>query len=196
MKTKLFQYTDEQLVSEYIAGSEISLEELVSRYQQKVFSYILMVVRNKELAEDLFQDTFIKVINTLRSGNYREEGKFSQWIMRISRNLIIDYFRRNQKMSFVENNYGVDIFDGFSEPSMSIEQLIITNQIHDSLRGLVALLPEEQKEVLKMRLYQDMSFKEIAEQTNVSINTALGRMRYAILNLRKLAEEKNAVLTY
>jgi RNA polymerase sigma-70 factor (ECF subfamily) len=196
MKTKLFQHTDEQLVSEYIAGSEVALEELVSRYQQKVFSYILMVVRNKELAEDLFQDTFIKVINTLRSGNYREEGKFSQWIMRISRNLIIDYFRRNQKMSFVENNYGVDIFDGFSEPSMSIEQLIITNQIHDSLRGLVALLPEEQKEVLKMRLYQDMSFKEIAEQTNVSINTALGRMRYAILNLRKLAEEKNAVLTY
>ncbi len=196
MKTKLFQYTDEQLVSEYISGSEIALEELLSRYQQKVFSYILMVVRNKELAEDLFQDTFIKVINTLRSGNYREEGKFSQWIMRISRNLIIDYFRRNQKMNFVENNYGVDIFDGFSEPSMSIEQLIITNQIHDSLRSLIALLPEEQKEVLKMRLYQDMSFKEIAEQTNVSINTALGRMRYAILNLRKLAEEKNTVLTY
>jgi RNA polymerase sigma-70 factor (ECF subfamily) len=196
MKTKLFQHTDEQLVSEYIAGSEIALEELVSRYQQKIFSYILMVVRNKELAEDLFQDAFIKVINTLRSGNYREEGKFSQWIMRISRNLIIDYFRRNQKMSFVENNHGVDIFDGFSEPSMTIEQSIITGQIHDTLRSLVALLPEEQKEVLKMRLYQDMSFKEIAEVTNVSINTALGRMRYAILNLRKLADEKNAVLTY
>jgi len=196
MKTKLFQHTDEQLVVNYIAGSEFALEELVSRYQQKVFSYILMVVRNKELAEDLFQDTFIKVINTLRSGNYREEGKFSQWIMRIARNLIIDYFRRNQKMSFVENNYGVDVFDGISEPTMSIEQLIITGQIHDSLRDLVTLLPEEQKEVLKMRLYQDMSFKEIAEQTNVSINTALGRMRYAILNLRKLADEKNAVLTY
>ena len=116
--------------------------------------------------------------------------------MRISRNLIIDYFRRNQKMSFVENNYGVDIFDGFSEPSMSIEQSIITGQIHDSLRYLVALLPKEQRQVLKMRLYQDMSFKEIAEQTNVSINTALGRMRYAILNLRKLADEKHAVLTY
>ena len=196
MKTKLFKHTDEQLVSSYIAGSEFALEELVSRYQQKVFSYILMVVRNKELAEDLFQDTFIKVINTLRSGNYREEGKFSQWIMRIARNLIIDYFRRNQKMSFVENSYGVDIFDGFSEPTMSIEQLIITNQIHDSLRDLVTFLPEEQKEVLKMRLYQDMSFKEIADQTNVSINTALGRMRYAILNLRKLAAEKNTVLTY
>ena len=196
MKTKLFQQNDEQLVTSYIGGSELALEELVARYQQKVFSYILMVVRNKELAEDLFQDAFIKVINTLRSGNYREEGKFSQWIMRIARNLIIDHFRKNQKMSFVENNYGNDIFDGFSEPSMSIEQAIITRQIHETLRNLVTLLPNEQREVLNMRLYQDLSFKEIAAQTNVSINTALGRMRYAILNLRKLANEKNAVLTY
>ena len=196
MKTKLFQQSDEQLVTSYIGGSELALEELVSRYQQKVFSYILMVVRNRELAEDLFQDVFIKVINTLRSGNYREEGKFSQWIMRIARNLIIDHFRRNQKMSFVENNYDNDIFDGISEPSMSIEQTIITKQIHETLLNLVTLLPVEQREVLNMRLYQDMSFKEIAAQTNVSINTALGRMRYAILNLRKLATEKNAVLTY
>jgi RNA polymerase sigma-70 factor (ECF subfamily) len=196
LKAKLFQQNDEQLVKKYISGSESALEELLIRYQQKVFSYILTVVRNKELAEDLFQETFIKVINTLRTGNYREEGKFSQWIMRIARNLIIDYFRRNQKMSFVENSYGVDIFDGFSEPSMSIEQMIITKQIHDSLRDLITLLPKEQREVLMMRLYQDMSFKEIAEQTNVSINTALGRMRYAILNLRKLVVEKKTVLTY
>ena len=195
MKTRLFQQSDEQLVTSYIAGSELALEELVSRYQQKVFSYIVMIVRNKELAEDLFQDTFIKVINTLRSGNYREEGKFSQWIMRIARNLIIDYFRKNQKMNFVENNTEGDIFDGFSEPSMSIEQAIITKQIHETLRCLVTLLPKEQREVLTMRLYQDLSFKEIAAQTNVSINTALGRMRYAILNLRKLANEKNAVLS-
>jgi RNA polymerase sigma-70 factor (ECF subfamily) len=196
LKTKLFQQSDEQLVKKYISGSETALEELVTRYQQKVFSYILTVVRNKELAEDLFQETFIKVINTLRTGNYREEGKFSQWIMRIARNLIIDYFRRNQKMTFVENNYGVDIFDGFSEPAMSIEQIIITKQIYESLCDLVTLLPKEQREVLTMRLYQDMSFKEIAEQTNVSINTALGRMRYAILNLRKLVAEKKAILTY
>jgi len=195
LKTRLFQQSDEQLVTSYIAGSELALEELVSRYQQKVFSYIVMIVRNKELAEDLFQDTFIKVINTLRSGNYREEGKFSQWIMRIARNLIIDYFRKNQKMNFVENNTEGDIFDGFSEPSMSIEQAIITKQIHETLRCLVTLLPKEQREVLTMRLYQDLSFKEIAAQTNVSINTALGRMRYAILNLRKLANEKNAVLS-
>lgn len=196
MKTKLFQHSDEQLVASYIAGSELALKELVTRYQQKVFSYIITVVRNKELAEDLFQDTFIKVINTLRSGNYREEGKFSQWIMRIARNLIIDYFRKNQKMSFVENNSEGDIFDGFSEPSMSIEQVIITKQIHETLRCLVTLLPNEQREVLTLRLYQDMSFKEIAAHTNVSINTALGRMRYAILNLRKLANEKNVVLSY
>jgi RNA polymerase sigma-70 factor (ECF subfamily) len=196
LKTKLFQQNDEQLVKKYVSGSELALEELVMRYQQKVFSYILTIVRNKELAEDLFQETFIKVINTLKTGNYREEGKFSQWIMRIARNLIIDYFRRNQKMTFVENNYSVDIFDGFSESSMSIEQVIITKQIYDSLRDLVTLLPKEQREVLTMRLYQDMSFKEIAEQTDVSINTALGRMRYAILNLRKLVKEKKAVLTY
>jgi RNA polymerase sigma-70 factor (ECF subfamily) len=196
LKAKLLHHSDEQLVTKYIAGGESALEELVRRYQQKVFSYILMIVRNKELAEDLFQDTFIKVINTLRTGNYREEGKFSQWIMRIARNLIIDYFRKNQKMSFVENNYDMDILDGISEPSMSIEQVIITNQIHESLRDLVLLLPKEQREVLTMRLYRDMSFKEIAEQTNVSINTALGRMRYAILNLRKLAAERHTVLTY
>jgi RNA polymerase sigma-70 factor (ECF subfamily) len=196
LKTKLFQQSDEQLVTSYIGGSELALEELVARYQQKVFSYIVMVVRSKELAEDLFQDVFIKVINTLRSGNYREEGKFSQWIMRIARNLIIDHFRKNQKMSFVNNNSDGDMFDGFCEPSMSIEQAIITKQIHETLLNLVTLLPAEQREVLTLRLYQDMSFKEIANQTNVSINTALGRMRYAILNLRKLAHEKNAVLTY
>jgi len=197
LKVKLFQRSDEQLVAEYSAGSEPALEELVNRYQQKVFSYILMVVHNRELAEDLFQDTFIKVVNTLRTGNYREEGKFNQWIMRIARNLIIDHFRKSQKMSFVDNNlYGTDILDMFSEKSMSVEQKIITEQIHDTVRYLVTLLPKEQSEVLNMRLYKEMSFKEIADTTNVSINTALGRMRYAILNLRKLAKERNAVLTY
>ena len=197
MKVKLFQRSDEQLVTEYIAGAEPALEELVNRYQQKVFSYILMVVHNRELAEDLFQDTFIKVVNTLRTGHYREEGKFSQWIMRIARNLIIDYFRKSQKMAFVDNNSnGTDIMELFSEKSMSVEQTIITNQIHDTVRYLVTSLPEEQREVLNMRLYKEMSFKEIADVTDVSINTALGRMRYAILNLRKLAKEKNAVLSY
>ncbi len=196
MKTKLFQSSDENLVSLYINGQESAIEILIKRYQQKIFSYILMVVRDKEIAEDLFQDTFIKVINTLRLGNYREEGKFNQWIMRITRNLIIDYFRKNQKMSFVDNNNENGSFiDNFSEPTNSIEQIMITNQIHESLRSLITLLPEKQQEVLMLRLYQDMSFKEIAIQTNVSINTALGRMRYAILNLRKMVEENNIILT-
>jgi RNA polymerase sigma-70 factor (ECF subfamily) len=197
MKTKLFQSSDEQLVSLYIKGQESALDVLVTRYQQKIFSYIMMVVRDKDLAEDLFQDTFIKVINTLRLGNYREEGKFNQWIMRITRNLIIDHFRKSQKMSFVDNsNENGSFFDNFSEPTHSIEQIMITEQIHDTLRSLIKLLPEKQQEVLIMRLYQDMSFKEIADLTNVSINTALGRMRYAILNLRKMVEEKNIILTY
>ncbi|NLJ82403.1 MAG: sigma-70 family RNA polymerase sigma factor [Bacteroidales bacterium] len=196
MKKKLFQNSDEQLVAKYISGNETALEVLISRYQQKIFSYIIMVVRDKELAEDLFQDTFIKVINTLRLGNYREEGKFNQWIMRITRNLIIDHFRKNQKVSFVDNNneHG-SFFDYLSEPSLSVEQVMITNQIHESLRSLITLLPDKQREVLMMRLYQDMSFKEIADITNVSINTALGRMRYAILNLRKMVEEKKIILT-
>lgn len=197
MKTKLFQNSDEQLVSLYINGQESALNILINRYQQKIFSYIMMVVRDKDLAEDLFQDTFIKVINTLRLGNYREEGKFNQWIMRITRNLIIDHFRKSQKMSFVDNsNENGSFFDNFSEPTHSIEQIMITEQIHDTLRSLIKLLPDKQQEVLIMRLYQDMSFKEIADLTNVSINTALGRMRYAILNLRKMVEEKNIILTY
>lgn len=197
MKNKLFQNSDEQLVCLYIEGQETALEVLINRYQQKIFSYIMMVVRDKDLAEDLFQDTFIKVINTLRLGNYREEGKFNQWIMRITRNLIIDHFRKNQKMSFVDNNNeNGNFFDNFSEATHSIEQIMITNQIHESLRSLITLLPEKQQEVLVMRLYKDLSFKEIADLTNVSINTALGRMRYAILNLRKMVEEKNIILTY
>lgn len=195
-KKKLNCTTDEQLVSFYIAGCEEALEILVGRYQQKIFSYILTIVHDKDLAEDLFQDTFIKVIHTLRAGNYREEGKFNQWIMRITRNLIIDYFRKNQKMTYVDNNNRNDIFEFFSEPSISVEQCMISEQINNSLHSLIDLLPSEQKKVLTMRLYQDMSFKEIAELTDVSINTALGRMRYAILNLRKLVKEKNVILTY
>ncbi len=155
-----------------------------------------MLVHERELAEDLFQDTCMKVITTLRMGNYHEEGKFSQWLMRIAKNLVIDYFRRNQKMTFVDNNGTVNVFDCFSEPSMSIEQVMINEQINASLRELVTLLPKEQREVLEMRIYKDLSFKEIAEQTDVSINTALGRMRYAIINLRKLAKARNTILTY
>ncbi|MBO4582000.1 MAG: sigma-70 family RNA polymerase sigma factor [Bacteroidales bacterium] len=196
MNKLLSQYNDEKLVELYTQGDESALEELINRYQQKVFAYILMVVHDKDLAEDLFQDTFIKVINTLKLGLYREEGKFNQWLMRITRNLVIDHFRRCQKMSYVDNNETGDIFDSFSEPSMSIEQTMIMQQIYDSLHELISFLPEEQKEVLDLRIYKELSFKEIAEKTNVSINTALGRMRYAIINLRKMAKERNTILNY
>ena len=153
-----------------------------------------MSVKNRELAEDIFQDTFIKVINTLRSGNYKEEGKFVQWVMRIANNLKIDYFRKMQRMPVVETNGEFDIFDLINGTDPSIEQKMITEQVYAEITELVKLLPDEQREVLEMRIYQDISFKDIAEQTNVSINTALGRMRYALINLRKIIKEKNVVM--
>jgi RNA polymerase sigma-70 factor (ECF subfamily) len=155
-----------------------------------------MVVKDKQLADDIFQDTFIKVINTVRSGAYKEEGKFIQWVMRIAHNLIIDYFRKSKRIPVVENdNDDFDIFDTIKFTDPSIEEQMITDQIHDDVRKLIELLPPEQKEVLFMRHYSEMSFKDIAEQTDVSINTALGRMRYALINLRKLIKEKNVILT-
>jgi RNA polymerase sigma-70 factor (ECF subfamily) len=154
-----------------------------------------MIVKDKELAEDLFQDTFIKVINTIRSGSYKEEGKFIQWVMRIAHNLIIDYFRKAKRIPILENSDDYDIFDRVRIPVESVEQKLIMDQIHEDVKKLIEYLPKEQKEVLVMRHYGDMSFKDIAEQTNVSINTALGRMRYALINLRKLVEEKEIILT-
>jgi RNA polymerase sigma-70 factor (ECF subfamily) len=156
-----------------------------------------MIVKDKDLADDLFQDTFIKVINTLRSGSYNEEGKFLQWVMRIAHNLIIDHFRKSNRIPVINNSKNEDfnIFDTLEITDKSIEEQIITNQIHKDLRKLIEYLPPEQKEVLYMRHYAEMSFKDIAEVTNVSINTALGRMRYALINLRKLIAEKNIVLT-
>jgi RNA polymerase sigma-70 factor (ECF subfamily) len=154
-----------------------------------------MVVKDVQLAEDIFQDTFIKVINTLRSGTYKEEGKFLQWVMRISHNLIIDHFRKSKRIPIVENSEDKDIFDSINILEFSVEDRMVTEQIHHDVRSLIDYLPAEQKEVLLMRHYYEMSFKDIAESTNVSINTALGRMRYALINLRKLIEEKELVLT-
>jgi RNA polymerase sigma-70 factor (ECF subfamily) len=155
-----------------------------------------MVVKDKDLADDIFQDAFIKVVNTLRAGNYKEEGKFLQWVMRISHNLIIDHFRKEKRIPVVNNSSDdFDIFDTISLESPSIEDAMITQQIHLDVRRLIEFLPQEQKDVLKMRHYANMSFKDIAEMTGVSINTALGRMRYALINLRKLIEENNVVLT-
>ena len=194
MKTQI--PSDKELISSYLNGNQISLERIIQRHQNRVFAYILMVVKDKQLADDIFQDTFIKVINTVRSGAYKEEGKFIQWVMRIAHNLIIDYFRKSKRIPVVENdNADFDIFDTIRFTDPSIEDQMITDQIHSDVRRLIELLPPEQKEVLFMRHYSEMSFKDIAEQTDVSINTALGRMRYALINLRKLIEEKKVILT-
>ena len=187
--------SDQDLIGKYLAGQESALEKLIRRHKNRVFAYILMVVKDKELAEDLFQDTFIKVINTFRSGQYKEEGKFIQWVMRIAHNLIIDYFRKAKRIPIVENNDDYDIFDKVRIPVESVEEQLITEQIHRDVKKLIDYLPSEQKEVLVMRHYGDMSFKDIAEVTNVSINTALGRMRYALINLRKLVKEKDVILS-
>jgi RNA polymerase sigma factor (sigma-70 family) len=187
--------TDQELIGRYLAGNQSSLEILIRRHKNRIYAYILMIVKEKELAEDLFQDTFIKVINTIRSGSYKEEGKFIQWAMRIAHNLIIDHFRKAKRIPTVENRDDFDIFDKVRIPVESIEEKLITDQIHQDVKKLIDYLPKEQREVLIMRHYGDMSFKDIAEVTNVSINTALGRMRYALINLRKLVDEKNIILS-
>ena len=193
---KACKISDSKLIAEYLSGNQNSLEQLICRHKNRVFAYILMVVKDKQLADDIFQDTFIKVINTMQSGSYKEEGKFIQWVMRIAHNLIIDYFRKSKRMPLIDNdNSEFDIFDTIQLTDPSVEEQMIIDQIHQDVRDLIDLLPQEQKEVLFMRHYSEMSFKDIAEQTNVSINTALGRMRYALINLRKLVREKDIILT-
>lgn len=188
---------DKELISRYLKGDHVSLEQLIKRHQNRVYAYILMITKDKDLADDLFQDTFIKVVNTIRGGTYNEEGKFLQWVMRIAHNLIIDHFRKANRIPVVDNtkNENFNIFDTINITDKSIEEQIITDQIHKDVRKLIEFLPDEQREVLYMRHYAEMSFKDIAEVTDVSINTALGRMRYALINLRKLIAEKNIVLT-
>lgn len=188
--------TDQELVKRYLSGDSISLEHLISRHKNKVYAYILMVVKDRDLADDIFQDTFVKVIHTLRNGSYKEEGKFIQWVMRIAHNLTIDHFRKSKRLPVIDNgNDDYDILESLRLTDPSIEEQLISTQIKNDLRSLIELLPDEQKEVLKMRHYNDMSFKDIAEQTDVSINTALGRMRYALINLRKIIQEKEMALT-
>jgi RNA polymerase sigma-70 factor (ECF subfamily) len=193
---KVAVISDQELIGKYLDGNEKSLEKLILRHKRKVYAYILMVVKDDQLADDIFQDTFIKVINTIRSGSYKEEGKFIQWVMRIAHNLIIDHFRRNKRIPVVNNSSDeFDIFDLIRITDPSIEEQIILDQIYEDVRALIELLPDEQKEVLIMRHYSNLSFKEIADVTNVSINTALGRMRYALINLRKIVKEKNLALS-
>ena len=191
---KLSEPTDAFLVSEYISGSEIALEKLINRHKLRIFNFIKSKVLDRDTAEDIFQDTFIKVIKTLKSGVYNEEGKFLPWVMRISHNLVIDFFRKNNRIPTIENNDEYDVFKFISDTTPNVEMTLFQDQIISDLQKLVQELPEDQKEVLVMRLYRDMSFKEIAENTNVSINTALGRMRYAIINLRKLVDENQIIL--
>lgn len=186
--------SDYELIVRYQSGDESALKALIDRYQKRLFSYILISVKNKELAEDIFQDTFIKVINTIRSGNYHEEGKFFQWIMRIANNLKIDYYRKVQRIPIFEGNGEYDIFDLIGSKEESVEQKMFKEQVYSDLTRMLDYLPEEQKSVIQMRIYQDYSFKEIAAMTGVSINTALGRMRYALINLRKIIEKNKVVI--
>jgi len=186
---------DSVLVSNYINGSERSLEILIGRHKQRIYSFIYSKVLDRDVSEDVFQDTFIKVINTLKLGNYNEEGKFLPWVMRIAHNLVIDHFRKGNRMPSFKNTDEFDIFSVLSDSSLNAEKQIIKDQIHFDVRRIVDELPEDQKEVLIMRIYRDMSFKEISESTGVSINTALGRMRYALINLRKVIDKHNIILT-
>jgi len=187
--------SDQELIRDYLNGRESSLEQIILRYKDKLYAYIFTMVKCHQTTDDIFQDTFIKVIHTLKTGNYNEEGKFIHWVTRIAHNLIIDHFRRNKKMPIQAQQNDQDPFEKINLRAQSIEDQIIEKQIYQDIKLLVEELPEDQKEVLKMRHYKGMSFKDIAEQTDVSINTALGRMRYAIINLRKYASEKNLIFT-
>ena len=188
------KYTDADLVKSYINGSEIALESLVNRHKLQIFNFINSKINDRDTSEDIFQDTFIKVIRTLKNGLYNEEGKFLPWIMRIAHNLVIDHFRKSNRIPTIENKEEFDIFQFVSDTAPNAENILIEDQILKDIQKLIQELPDDQKEVLIMRLYRDMSFKEIAENTKVSINTALGRMRYAIINLRKLIEDYKIVL--
>ncbi len=187
--------TDATLVSNYIKGDERAIEILITRHKQRVYSFIYSKVFDRDVAEDIFQDTFIKVIRTLKHGKYNEEGKFLPWVMRISHNLVIDYFRKNNRMPKFSNTGDFNIFSVLSDSSLDAEKSIIKSQVEKDVRRVIEELPEDQKEVLVMRVYNEMSFKEISEKTGVSINTALGRMRYALINMRKIIDKHNIVLT-
>lgn len=196
---RLSNISEQELVSQYLNGNDNAFEVLLRRHQQKVFSKIFFMVNKQELAEDLFQETFLKVINTLKGGRYNEEGKFLPWVLRIAHNLVIDHFRREKKNQTISPNIGgpdddFDLFQIIQNDDENVEDLMIKDETEKDLIGLLEYLPEEQRQVVYMRHFQDLSFKEISENTEVSINTALGRMRYALINLRKIMVEKAIVL--
>ena len=189
------QIDDSVLVRDYMSGDERALEILISKHNQRLSSFIYSKVLDRTITEDIFQDTFIKVIKTLKRGSYSEEGKFLPWVMRIAHNLIIDHFRKTRRMPKFQGSDDFNIFSVIGDDRLNAEKQLIKDQIDCDLGVLIEELPDDQKEVLVMRIYKDMSFKEISENTNVSINTALGRMRYALINLRKIIEKNNIVLT-
>lgn len=187
---------DYELIQRFIKGEESCFEQLINRHKNKVFAYISLYIRDQALAEDLFQDTFMKVIQSVKSGKYQDNGKFISWVMRIAHNLIIDHYRHLKNLNTVSNDAsGVDYFNSSKLSDENIEDFIINEQILSEVRELLDELPDDQRQVVVMRLYLDLSFKEIADQTGVSINTALGRMRYALINLRKVVTERNIILT-
>ena len=186
---------DAVLVKNYISGDESALASLIERHQAKIYGFIYSKLGDRDLSDDIFQDTFIKVIKTLKTKSYNEEGKFLPWVMRIAHNLVVDHFRKAKKMPLQRETEEFSIFNYMTDNSLNIEGQIISEQVESDLAKLLNELPEDQKEVLVMRMYQDLSFKEIADITGVSINTALGRMRYALLNLRKIIEKNQIILT-
>ena len=189
------QIPDALLVRLYINGDEVALSTLIKRHESKIFGFIYSKVLDRDISSDIFQDTFIKVIKTLKGNLYKEEGKFLPWIMRIAHNLIIDHFRKTKKMPMYRETEAFSIFSIMSDNAPNIENKIITDQVEKDLIKLLKELPDDQREVVEMRIYQDLSFKEISESTGVSINTALGRMRYALINLRRIIEKNQIILT-
>ena len=188
--------TDEELVVMYADGNDEAFDQLLGRHQQVVFSYILYTIRNKNLADDFFQETFCKAITTSRQGRYTESGRFRSWLMRIAHNLMIDYFRQKKNEKTLSNDeWGMDLFNNPTLCEETVEGELVRRQVHSDVKKLVKHLPHAQREVVEMRYYEELSFKEIADNTGVSINTALGRMRYAILNMRRLAADHQMILT-
>ena len=192
----LKKLSDHELLNTYISGNEDSINVLLNRHRKRILDYIYMMVKNRDVADDIFQETLIKVARFVQEGRYTENGKFLSWVLRIAHNQVIDYFRqKKQRNNVSEGDAGYDILNNQKFSDHTVEEKLITNQIETDVRKLIDFLPPEQKEVVLMRYYMGLSFKEIAEQTDVSINTALGRMRYALINLRKLIDEKQLILS-